>query len=343
MSDLVLVTGLSGFIGANVAAQLLAKGYSVRGTVRNKAKGQQIVDKLAAHGADVSKLELVEADLGSDSGWEAAVQDCRYIQHIASPFPMEAPRQREALVPEARAGAMRVIEHGLGAGAERIVMTSSLVAMMGQKGRGAKMLITEKDWSDPDWKPLGSYAVSKTRAEISAWAYIEKQTQTERSRLTVVNPGLVLGPDSYDNGGASLGLIKTLMSGEFPKAPKVAYPIIDVRDCAAIHVAAMTSKAAGGRRLIAAGQSLWMSDIAKVLRGAYPEAKLPNGELPNFVVKLVSLFDDRVKSILPDLGIFHEADNGYVTTMTQVVPRPAKEAILAAAESMVASGAIELS
>ena len=342
MSDLVLVTGLSGFIGANVAAQLLAKGYSVRGTVRNKAKGQQIVDKLAAHGADVSKLELVEADLGNDSGWEAAVQDCRYIQHIASPFPMEAPRQREALVPEARAGAMRVIEHGLGAGAERIVMTSSLVAMMGQKGRGAKMLITEKDWSDPDWKPLGSYAVSKTRAEISAWAYIEKQTQTERSRLTVVNPGLVLGPDSYDNGGASLGLIKTLMSGEFPKAPKVAYPIIDVRDCAAIHVAAMTSKAAGGRRLIAAGQSLWMSDIAKVLRGAYPDAKLPNGELPNFVVKLVSLFDDRVKSILPDLGIFHEADNGYVTTMTQVVPRPAKQAILAAAESMIESGAIEL-
>ena len=342
MSDLVLVTGLSGFIGANVAAQLLAKGYSVRGTVRNKAKGQQIVDKLAAHGADVSKLELVEADLGNDSGWEAAVQDCRYIQHIASPFPMEAPRQREALVPEARAGAMRVIEHGLGAGAERIVMTSSLVAMMGQKGRGAKMLITEKDWSDPDWQPLGSYAVSKTRAEISAWAYIEKQTQTERSRLTVVNPGLVLGPDSYDNGGASLGLIKTLMSGEFPKAPKVAYPIIDVRDCAAIHVAAMTSKAAGGRRLIAAGQSLWMSDIAKVLRGAYPDAKLPNGELPNFVVKLVSLFDDRVKSILPDLGIFHEADNGYVTTMTQVVPRPAKQAILAAAESMIESGAIEL-
>ena len=108
MSDLVLVTGLSGFIGANVAAQLLAKGYSVRGTVRNKLKGQQIVDKLAASGTDVSKLELVEADLGSDSGWEAAVQDCRYIQHIASPFPMEAPRQREALVPEARAGAMRV-------------------------------------------------------------------------------------------------------------------------------------------------------------------------------------------------------------------------------------------
>ena len=342
MSDLILVTGLSGFIASHVTAQLLAKGYTVRGTVRNKDKGQQVVDKLAAGGTDVSKLELIEADLGADEGWEQAVKNCRYIQHIASPFPLEAPSNREALVPEARAGAMRVIEHGLGAGAERIVMTSSMVAMMGQKGRGAKMLVTEKDWADPDWKPLTAYPVSKTRAELSAWAYIEKQPQTDRTRLTTVCPGLVFGPDSYGNGGASLGLVKALTSGEFPMAPKVAYPIVDVRDCAAIHVAAMTSKAAGGRRLMAAGQTLWMKDIAEILRSAYPEAKLPKGEMPNFVVKLVSLFDDRVKSILPDLGTFHEADSTYVTNITQVIPRPAKEAILAAAETMIANGTIKL-
>ena len=48
---------------------------------------------------------------------------------------------------------MRVIEQALGAGAERIVMTSSLVSMMGQAGRSNHMLIKEEDWSDPDWKP----------------------------------------------------------------------------------------------------------------------------------------------------------------------------------------------
>ena len=150
MTDRILVTGVSGFIASHVTERLLKKGYAVRGTVRNKDKGQKIVDKLAAHGSDTSKLELFEADLGSDAGWQEAVKDCRYIQHIASPFPLEAPSDREALVPEARAGAMRVIEHGLGAGAERIVMTSSMVSMMGQKGRGAHMLVKESDWSDPD-------------------------------------------------------------------------------------------------------------------------------------------------------------------------------------------------
>ena len=81
MTDRVLVTGVSGFISSHVTERLLAKGYVVRGTVRNKAKGQKIVEALAANGSDVSKLELVEADLSSDAGWEDAVQDLSLI-HI---------------------------------------------------------------------------------------------------------------------------------------------------------------------------------------------------------------------------------------------------------------------
>ena len=96
MTDTVLVTGISGFIASHIARKLLDQGYAVRGTVRDKAKGGRIVDALAVDGADVSKLELVEADLGADAGWADAVKDCRYIQHIASPFPLEAPSDREA-------------------------------------------------------------------------------------------------------------------------------------------------------------------------------------------------------------------------------------------------------
>ena len=342
MSDRVLVTGVSGFIGSHVTERLLAKGYEVRGTVRNKVKGQKIVDALAANGSDVSKLELVEANLASDAGWEDAVKDCRYIQHIASPFPLEAPSDREALVLEARAGAMRVIEHSLGAGAERIVMTSSMVSMVGQKGRGAHMLVKEEDWSDPDWKPLTAYPVSKTRAEKSAWNYVKAQGLSDK--LTTICPGLVFGPDTYANGGASLGLITAMFKGDFPKAPKIAYPIVDVRDCAAIHVAAMTAKTAGGRRLMAAGETLWFSKIGDILRAEYPEVKkLSNGEFPNFMVRLVALFDERVKGVLPDLGTFHEADSAYVSNITRVIPRPAKEAILAAAKSLIANGSVRLS
>jgi len=339
MSDLVLVTGLTGFIASHVTAKLLEKGYRVRGTVRNKAKGRRVLAAMAQTGIDTSSVEFVVAELGDDAGWKDAVKDCRFIQHIASPFPLEAPSDREALVPEARAGAQRVLENGFSAGAERIVLTSSLVAMMGQPGRGKTMMITENDWSDPDWRPLTAYPVSKTRAELSAWAYAD--AQGFRDRLVTVNPGMVFGPDPFDNGGASLGAIRDMLNGELPAIPKLAYPVSDVRDVASLHVAAMTAKGAGGRRLISAGKTLWFKDIVEILRAEYPKAKLPKSEVPNIAARLISVFDDRVKGILPDLGIFHEADAAYVTSLTGVMPRPARESVLASARDLVTHGAVE--
>ena len=341
MTDTVLISGVSGFIASHVAARLLNEGYTVRGTVRDKAKGQRVVDALAAAGIDTSKLELVEADLGDDAGWKDAVQDCRFVQHIASPFPLDAPTQREALVPTARAGAMRVIEQAIGAGAERVVMTSSMVSMMGQAGRGNHMLVKEEDWSDPDWKPLSAYPVSKTRAERAVWDYVESQNL--KTRLTTVCPGLVFGPDTYDNGGASLSIIMGLFTGAFPMMPRIAYPIIDVRDCASIHVKAMTAPNVGGRRLMAASNTLWISDISEILRKAYPHAKLPTQIMPSFLVKIAALFDTSIKSIVPDVGTFHEADAAYVSSLTGVIPRPAKDAVLAAAESLITNKRLDLS
>ena len=327
--DRVLVTGISGYIGSHVAAKLIEQGYEVRGTVRALGKGQRILKAMAERGVDTTKVDLIQANLASDEGWKGAVAGCRFIQHIASPFPLDAPRDREALVPEARAGAMRVLEHGLAAGAERVVMTSSMVSMMGQPGRGDYMHVKEDDWSDPDWKPLTAYPVSKTRAERAAWDYVEAQGL--KDRLTTVCPGLVLGPDPYGNGGASLGLVEAMFKGEFPRVPRLAYPIVDVRDCAAIHVAAMTASNAAGRRLMAAGKTLWFSDIAAILREAYPTAKkLPKSEFPSWMVKLVALFDDRVKGVVPDLGTFHEADSAYVTNITQVRPRAIEASIVEA-------------
>ena len=221
-----------------------------------------------------------------------------------------------------------MIEQGLAAGAERVVMTSSVVAMTGRPGRGERVRITEDDWSDPDWKPLAAYPVSKTRAERAAWDYVEAQGL--RERLCTVCPGLVVGPDPFDNGGASLGLVRDLMRGKFPAVPRLAYPVVDVRDCAAIHVAAMTTPEAGGRRLIAVGETLWMSEIASILRKAYPSAKVPLREMPDMLVRALGLFDDQVKSIVPDLGIFHEADSAYVTNLTQVKPRAVRASVVEA-------------
>ena len=340
MTERVLVTGISGFIGSHTAVRLLQKGYQVRGTVRNKVKGARVAAKIcAAAGKPEIAIELVEAELTSDKGWAEAVKDCRYIQHIASPVPLEPPKDREGLVPEARAGAQRVLESGFGAGAERIVMTSSIASMIGQKARSKYFKFGEQDWTDPEWKKQTAYPVSKTRAELSAWAYANAQGLKEK--LVTVNPGMVFGPDPFENGSSSLEVVRALMNKDFPRAPKLAFPIADVRDVAAIHVAAMTAENAGGRRLIAAGNTLSFKEMSDILRAAYPDLKLPKGELPNWLLSMIAKFDDRLITILADLGIRHEADNAYVTNMTQVMPRPAKEALLATAESLIMQGLVK--
>jgi len=341
MADRVLVTGISGFIGSHTALKLLEKGYVVRGTVRNKAKGKQVKAKICAAAAkDETAIELVEAELASDAGWHEAVQDCKFIQHIASPLPIEPPSDREGLVPEARAGAQRVLENGFSAGAERIVMTSSIAAMIGQKNKSKHFKFGEGDWTDPDWKGQTAYPVSKTRAEQSAWAYVEAQNL--KDKFVTVNPGMVFGPDPFNNGSASLQVVKALLTKEFPRAPRLAFPVVDVRDVAAIHVAAMTMPKAAGRRLIAGQETLWFKDMAALLKTEYPSANIPKGELPSLLLRLIAVFDERLKTFMADLGIFHEADSAYVTNITQVIPRPAKEALLATADSLIANGVVEL-
>jgi hypothetical protein len=95
---------------------------------------------------------------------------------------------------------------------------------------------------------------------------------------------------------------------------------------------------------LATGQSLWFKDIAAILKAEYPQLEnLPKGEMPSFLLRILALFNDDLRVLSADLGTFHETDATYVSNMTHVLPRPAKEAILAGAESLIASGAVRLS
>jgi dihydroflavonol-4-reductase len=337
MIETVLVTGISGFIAKHVALELLKQGHNVRGTVRSPNRADSVRKTLAAHGGDVGRLSFVVADLNRDEGWQDAVAGCRYVQHIASPFPLQQPRGREDLVPAARQGALRVLAAAKSAGAERVVMTSSMVAMMYRANRPAEMTVHAGDWTDPDWKPATPYIISKTRAEHAAWDYMKREWAPER--LVAVNPGFVLGPALDADIGTSLQALAMLLKGAYPAVPPVDFPVVDVRDLAAVHVAAM-APAAGGRRLIATRETWSMSRMGQEMRDAHPDRarKIPVGVLPAPVVRLMSVFDASLRTLRADLGVRPTGDSAETTRLTGVTFRPAAEAVRAASASLIAHG-----
>ncbi len=340
MVDQVLVTGISGFIAKRVALDLLNNGYAVRGTVRSLATGEQVRASLASAGADVARLSFIAADLLSDGGWADAVKGCRYVQHIASPFPMQVPKDREALVPAARGGALRVVDHALKAGVERIVLTSSTVAMMYRANRPSEFHFSENDWSDPEWSKASAYIVSKTRAELAAWEFMK--ARGAEKKLVVVNPGFVLGPALDKDIGTSLQTLELFLKRVYPAIPQTAFPTVDVRDLSQLHITAMTESAVAGRRLLGSSDTLSMPEMAAILRAELGTAArhVPKMVLPDFVIRVMGLFDPTMGNILADIGVKPVADAAYVTSLTGVRFRPAREAVVAAGKSLVKLGIV---
>ena len=340
MTNKVLLTGISGWIAKHTAIELLNAGYEVLGTIRNKNLVDQTKQTISKY-ASTEKLSFVELDLLKDDGWNEAAKGCRYIFHVASPFPMKVSSNRENLLPVAVDGTLRVLNAGLDAGVEQIIKTSSIVAMFRKPNRTNPYTFGENDWSDENWiEGVSDYFLSKTKAEKAAWEFMESKGL--KNKLTTINPGGVFGDALDKKGGTSIEYIRQFMKGKFPGAPKFAVLISDVKDIAKAHVACIGNNKVGGRRLIVGKDVKRLVELSQLIAEAMPEykKKLPTKELPNLMVKLISYIDSSAKTMIPDLGIMMQTDTSYAEEILGFKFKPAKGCISENAKSVVRLGLV---
>ena len=340
MKDKVLLTGISGWIAKHTAIELLNKGYQVLGTVRNKDLIDQTKETIKKH-APIEKLSFIELDLLKDDGWDESAKGCKYIFHIASPFPMKVSRDREFLLPVAVDGTLRVLNAGINARVEQIIKTSSIVAMFRKPNRSNPYTFGENDWTDENWiEGVNDYFLSKTKAEKAAWELMESKGL--KSKLTTINPGGVFGDALDKKGGTSIEYVRQFLKGKFPGAPKFAVLISDVKDIAKAHVACIGNNKVGGRRLIVGKEVKKLVELSQLMAEAMPEyaKKLPKKELPNFMVKLISYIDSSAKMMIPDLGILMQTDTSYAEELLGFKFKPAKDCITENAKSVVQLGLV---
>jgi len=326
LTERVLLTGISGYIGQHCGAELLNRGFEVVGTVRSAAKADATKSAIAAV-APVEELRFVEVDLLSDGGWDDALRGCTYVLHVASPFQLAEPKDENELITPAVEGTLRVIRAAQSAGVRRLVLTSSTVAMITGKPSGR---YGPDAWTDPSAN-VGAYAKSKTLAERAAWDAVA----SGEMELTVVNPGAVFGPSlGAQIDGQSVALMTDMIGGKMPMIPDVAMGMIDVRDVARLEVAAMTSAGAAGKRFIAASaEPVSMTTFAEILRDA-GYSRAPSRRAPTFAIKLMSLFDRQAKGMLPSIGKQAAFDNQSTFDILDWQPTPMEASIKEMAASI---------
>lgn len=308
MPDRVLLTGVSGVIGGHVALGLLNAGYIVRGSVRAQLRADEVRETLKRAGADVERLEFVALELSDDAGWRDAARDCRYVQHIASPFQLRMPKERMETIGPAVEGTRRALRAGLEAGVERIVMTSSAAAILHGHPPERTDPFTTADWSRTSGGDVTIYTESKTLAELEAWAVMEAAGR--RDDLVAINPTIVLGPLLGRDIGTSAITVQRLLNGTVPAAPRIYINFIDVRDVAELHLRAMTAPEAAGRRFLASAATMSLFEMGQMLKESFPvyARKVPTFELPDWFVRAFPFIDRDLKANARLVGIRRNLD-----------------------------------
>ncbi|KXS97873.1 hypothetical protein AC578_5032 [Pseudocercospora eumusae] len=367
-TDLVLVTGGSGFLGGYIVLQLLQKGYSIRTTVRTPSRIEDAKARLKHGGATpeqlANQLEFIVLDLitSSDEEWSKACTGVKYVMHTAGMIATGKEKTLEELVTPLKEGTLRVLRASAQAAVHKFVFTSSVAAIAHGHGmqRDRSQPFAEDDWTDltDSKEKLHIYPRAKTLQEKAVWEFVQEHNETaeRKMELAVVCPAAIYGPTLSKEYASSLKLVPILLGG-MPGVPQYGTSMVDVRDCADLHVKALESAKANGQRYLAiSGRTeevvsensvcdfVDIFACAEILRNGLPAdktKKIPTRKLPNFVMRAAGYFDPVVGVCLPDLG--KELAGSFEKARRELGWQPSKtidESLLDSARSLIELGAV---
>jgi dihydroflavonol-4-reductase len=255
-----LVTGGTGFVGANVVRALLKRGVEVRALVRPRSDTRNL---------DSLEVELVAGDLRDRGSLEAALHGCDILYHVAAMYALWARNPRE-IYDSNVTGTINILEAAGQAGVQKIVYTSS-VATIGLPKDGTPG--TEEVPLPPE-DMVSDYKRSKYLAEQEVLKYAQRGLP-----VVIVNPSFPVG--AWDVKPTPSGqIIVNFLRGKIPAYVDTGLNVVDVEDVAIGHVMA-AEKGRIGERYILGHANLTLPELFQLLAQisgmSAPRFRIPYG------------------------------------------------------------------
>ena len=295
MSNRVLVTGGSGYLGAWIVKMFLQEGFIVHTTTRDMQNETRIYALRKLQEQYGENLKIFSADLLVPNSFDKAMQGCTFVIHSASPYIFtKVKNPKEMLLRPALEGTKNLLKSVEKTDCiKRVVLTSSIVALFDH----AKAIYFEKegivsvnDTNKDATLKTNPYAFSKTVAEQFAW---QQQKKSQRWSLVTIHPGAIFGPSlSKRTDGTSVSMMRQFLDGSFKSGvPKLWLGVVDVRDVAFAHLQAAIDGHNGARYIVVA-KSMRLLEIAQTMQHNKfaLKDKLPKREIPKWLLWIFAPF-----------------------------------------------------
>src|SRR6185312_8567244 len=272
------VTGASGFIGANLVHELVARGHRVKALLRPES------DVRGLAGAD---FERVPGDVSDPDKLKQAMFGCDWCFHVAASYHLWLRDYRPMYAANVD-GTRNVLQAAGAAGCSRIVYTSTVGCIgLPVTYHGQTTAPTDETATVTEEKLKGNhYKISKYRAEKAALELAARGLP-----VVIVNPSAPVGPRDVKPTPTGQ-VIVDFLNRNMPAYLDTGLNWVHVRDVAIGHILAAEKGRVGERYILGNAEGNWtMKEAFAVLEGL-TGIRGPKFQVPYGVAWLAACVDE---------------------------------------------------